>query len=299
MNFPPLDQNRFKMAKAFLCQEAERSYKYEVSFLLHGLEVTWRLNDQGLLQQLESYFPKEWKLKSVTDPYVIYWKNSFEESFWSSENPDCQIEQCQDGEIALQRDFAAFKKHDGSIDLHTRLLLDDGFYNFLRWLLPRLWIQKSRLLLHSSCVVDPKGFAHICLGVSGAGKSTIAGLAPKDWTVLGDDMNIVRVVDGQVVACPSAVGQAMESVKHFGKEFPIAGVYGLEQASQNLLSSQSLGAAYTKLASSCANLFWDSLSQRELLQVQELLLKVSSQVDYYNLAFKKEIGVWDYVANFR
>ena len=77
-------------------------------------------------------------------------------------------------------------------DLVAHLLLDH--------ILPRLVALRGDLMLHAAGVVGPSGTAHLFLGPSGTGKSTLAtALAAAGWPLLDDDG--VRVVERGGVWC--------------------------------------------------------------------------------------------------
>jgi hypothetical protein len=75
---------------------------------------------------------------------------------------------------------------DGDRDLVAHLLLDH--------VIPRVVALRGDLMLHASGVVGPDGLAHLFLGATGAGKSTLAtALARLGWPLLDDDG--VRIID--------------------------------------------------------------------------------------------------------
>ena len=84
-------------------------------------------------------------------------------------------------------------------DLVAHLLLDH--------ILPRLVALRGDLMLHAAGVVGPSGSAHLFLGPSGTGKSTLAtALAAAGWPLLDDDGIRVVESDGAWLAVPGYSG---------------------------------------------------------------------------------------------
>jgi hypothetical protein len=80
-------------------------------------------------------------------------------------------------------------------DLIVHLLLDH--------VLPRVVALRGDLMLHAAGAVGPSGDAHVLLGETGAGKSTLAAmLAAQGWGLLDDDGVRVTAVDGRFHAVP-------------------------------------------------------------------------------------------------
>lgn len=87
----------------------------------------------------------------------------------------------------LSRNHVSLRGDDtDDADLVAHLLLDH--------ILPRLVALRGDLMLHAAGVVGPSGKAHLFLGSSGTGKSTLAtALAAAGWPLVDDDG--VRVVE--------------------------------------------------------------------------------------------------------
>jgi energy-coupling factor transporter ATP-binding protein EcfA2 len=93
------------------------------------------------------------------------------------------------GHIVLRADLTA------DPDLVVHLLLDH--------VLPRVVALRGDLMLHAAGAVGPSGDAHLLLGDTGAGKSTLAAmLAAHGWGLLDDDGVRVTAVDGRFRAVP-------------------------------------------------------------------------------------------------
>lgn len=82
-------------------------------------------------------------------------------------------------------------------DLLVHLLLDHA--------LPRVLALRGDLVLHASGAIGPSGRAHLFLGASGTGKSTLAAaLAAHGWQLVDDDAVRIVAVDGRLHAVPGA-----------------------------------------------------------------------------------------------
>lgn len=84
-------------------------------------------------------------------------------------------------------------------DLITHLLLDH--------VMPRVVSLRGDLMLHAAGAVGPSGRAHVFLGPTGAGKSTLAtAMAATGWPLLDDDGIRVIEHDGAPHALPGYAG---------------------------------------------------------------------------------------------
>ncbi len=94
----------------------------------------------------------------------------------------------------LGRDLVKLRRDDtdDDDDLVAHLLLDH--------IVPRVVALRGDLMLHASGVVGPSGKAHLFLGPSGTGKSTLAtALAAAGWLLLDDDG--IRLVESNGAWC--------------------------------------------------------------------------------------------------
>lgn len=157
-------------------------------------------------------------------------------------------------------------------DLVEHLLLDH--------VVPRVVALRGDLVLHASGAVGPSGGAHLFLGATGAGKSTLAvALAASGWALLDDDSVRVTSSEGDPAAVPgtgsvrllpdsvaalvpgSPAGRAVAqcSAKHrFPADrlrlhlatapAPVAGVYVLTRPGPPALDRLGLAEAVTAIA---------------------------------------------------
>jgi hypothetical protein len=87
----------------------------------------------------------------------------------------------------------------GDPDLVAHLLLDH--------VMPRVIALRGDLMLHAGGAVGPSGRAHLVLGKTGAGKSTIvAGLVSTGWALLDDDGIRIVETNDRPMAMPGTQG---------------------------------------------------------------------------------------------
>jgi len=278
---------------------------------IHGVPIKIFTQNQSKLDQLQTELPLAWQLKSdansSTEKFApeLLAAEKFVEIFWHSPEswyersvPECEIEFHNEVEYAIQRDFAGqlTLSEQGSPQI---LLLcpfenEDGFFNALRWILPRYLLSSSQALLHSSCVIGRDGLAYFFLGPSGAGKTTVTRLRG-DRDVLGDDMNVLTLNHEGVFAQLGYFGQAIQSPLSLGVRIPVGGIFFLKQSEQNFLKNISKGEAARRFAASCANLFWQETGKSLAPAVLSLTSDVLNRIPFWELNFNLTGGFWHYV----
>lgn len=272
------------------------SKSMDLDVQIHGVGLKIRTTNGKLFSELQNFFPQAWQVSSV-DPIEIFWRKPFEvEGIWDNiENPNCQF----DESFISQRDFLAKKISSHSIELMAPETIDDGFFNFLRSLLPLELLKMNKVLFHSSCVVNEKGEAFLFFGPSGAGKTTISQLCQSvGGNVLGDDMNILCFDHHQVFVESATVGQRIFNKNNFAKKFPIKNAFWLQKAP--LIRHREIESGQmSRLLSSFANFFWDQLSPVEYQKLFGLLSNINLNINLFELEFTKDSEVWNYVQSIR
>ncbi len=276
------------------------NFKIQQKIEWHGLIVNLHLQSSDFLSEIKSYFPQDWlSVNNLNSPSIdIFIYDDVEakvpREFWVDEDSTCHLYHDPNSEWACQRDFFA-QKSENQIIAICKNNVSDGFFNLMRWVLPRFWLSNNQFLFHSCCVLDNKNQAYLCLGPSGAGKSTIAKFLP-NTQVLGDDMNLVTIGDdGQVWVTPSLLGQTYESSKLFGHNFPLKQIFWLSKSEENKVVSNKDLSLRLKICMSLVNIFWDHLGQEDILTIQKLITSLSKKYDIKELQFSLDKGVWDYV----
>jgi hypothetical protein len=105
--------------------------------------------------------------------------------------------------------WAAFEVRRNEVVLRERWTDDDDLviHLLLDHVIPRVVAFRGELMLHGSGVVGPSGRAHLFLGATGTGKSTLAAtLAAEGWPLLDDDGIRVASDAGDLLAMPGYAG---------------------------------------------------------------------------------------------
>ena len=149
--------------------------------------------------------------------------------------------------------------------LQTRLApISSPFGEFL---LMSLLNRDGGLYVHAASVVRDGG-ALLFLGKSGAGKTTLSGLARSQGAeVLSDDRTALRFVRGRL----TAFGTPFHGTgRHWAaRRAPVHGVFFLEHAPETRARRLPLGEAAARLAALCFAPFWNRIALDELLRQSE------------------------------
>lgn len=269
------------------------SFPYSLLINVHGQALRIHSMSDFIFKEL-SLWP-EWNLSDglISNEISIYWMDP--ELFLGKELKewgDWVEHHCfRHEEFVFQRDFCAQKFGAREIFLIAKEKVDDGFYNFLRYLLPPLLLKQNQVLFHSSCIVSPSGEAYVFFGHSGAGKTTMAKLC-QDQMIIGDDMCLLEIDHGQVWVEAARVGQVYQNPNSFGHRFPVKGLFWLAKGPFVHLEKLSMGK-YPKILSSFTGLYWDELSKDELQKTMNLSRQLAELCPTYEFEFPIKEGVWN------
>lgn len=118
------------------------------------------------------------------------------------------IESWLDGRLVVEfPESAAFDVATDAITLLTDDTADPDFlaHLILDHVLPRVVALRGDLMLHAAAAVGPSGRAHVFVGETGAGKSTLAAaLASHGWPLLDDDGIRLTTTGQDLRAVPGA-----------------------------------------------------------------------------------------------
>lgn len=270
-------------------------FPHHVMLSIHGVNLRIYSRAPEILSALRAHYPSEWFFTNEAPTFDIFWRDN-RELGWSDEeweeetNPDCWLKESTRDILVCQRDFVSFLQGT-QCQLICPYAVSDGFFNFLRWLLPLHFIHSGKMLLHSSCVLDEQQQAYFSLGYSGAGKSTIASLQ-KASQVLGDDMNVIKVQDGRCWAQAGALGQALLNPREYAHWYPVRAMFWLKKSDRVGLASMSKTSQTQYLSTAVANVFWNQLKNKQSEFIFYRILQILKNVQMYELSFPKQPGVW-------
>jgi hypothetical protein len=142
-------------------------------------------------------------------------------------------------------------------------------------------------LLHASSVVR-NARAYLFTGPSGAGKTTIARLAPADAVVLTDEISYVRRVGGRYMAYGTPfAGELSDSGEPFAA--PVAAVFGLARARDPGRERLAEAAAVQMLM---RNMLFFAADPALIGDLLETACDFAGAVPAFRLAFAPDARVW-------
>lgn len=157
--------------------------------------------------------------------------------------------------------------------MHTLLLAPEGGF-----------------LLHASSAVR-NGRAFLFSGVSEAGKTTMARLAPPDVMLLTDEASYIRKVDNQYLAYGTPfAGELGEPGKNISA--PIAALYLLKKSDENRIDVMDSGEALRRLL---RNILFFAHQPELVRQVFDAAAAFVASVPVYELSFMPDQRVWELI----
>jgi hypothetical protein len=145
-------------------------------------------------------------------------------------------------------------------------------------------------LLHASSAVR-NGKAFLFTGVSEAGKTTLARLAPPDVALLTDEASYVRKVDGRYFAYGTPfAGEFGEPGKNISA--PIAALYLLKKAQENSIEQIDPAEAIQRLL---RNVLFFARHADLVRQVFDSVCAFVAAVPVYQLSFFPDQRVWELI----
>jgi GTP-dependent phosphoenolpyruvate carboxykinase len=161
----------------------------------------------------------------------------------------------------------------------------------LRILHTLLLAREGGFLVHAASAVR-NGRAFLFAGFSGAGKTTVASLAPPDATLLTDEISYVRRVDGQYYAFGTPftgeLARLGENVRA-----PIAALYLLAKGSNNKIEAITPANAARGLLE---NILFFARDPKLVNLVFEAACAFTDRVPVSRLTFLPDARVWEMIA---
>jgi hypothetical protein len=153
----------------------------------------------------------------------------------------------------------------------------------LSWML----LERSGFLLHAATVTR-NGRAYVFTGRSGAGKSTVASLAPAG-TVLTDEISLLRFESGEWRAYGTPFWGEFRAAGS-NSSAPVAGIFRLVQAPENAVAPLRPVELMRILLPNILFFSADPLANKTLL---EILTRATAAIVGYTLEFRKGPSFWE------
>jgi hypothetical protein len=143
------------------------------------------------------------------------------------------------------------------------------------------------VLMHAASVVKD-GRALVFAGASGAGKTTIASLAPQGVQVLSDEVSYVRPAgDGYIAHGTPFAGELARSGENVSA--PLAGIYLLRQGPGHRVDPVPAADAVRAIL---ANVLFFAEDPVLVRRVFEGAVRLAERVPVRRLTFRPDAGVW-------
>lgn len=145
-------------------------------------------------------------------------------------------------------------------------------------------------LLHAASAVR-NGEAHIFTGRSGAGKTTLSRFAPKDVTLLTDEVSYVRkFADGYTAYGTPFAGELAKAGENTSA--PLAAVYLLVQGPENRLEPMPEAEAVRTLM---RNILFFAQDEATVQSVFKSACEFAAKVPMYRMIFTRSSAAWGLV----
>ncbi len=260
---------------------------HEVVIEIGGIPIAVHTTDAGFVDVLRRRYGNYVK-SGVTSEFTFCVELVPPGTF----DPDAEAEVwSQDGEWRLERgDFRAKwnpEERQGRIRQSANPFSIDSVLRIVHTL---LLARAGGFLVHASSATR-NGKAFLFSGLSGAGKTTIARLAPSDVALLTDEASYVSNVGDQYVAYGTPfAGEFGAPGKNISA--PIAALYLLEKAAENRIVRVEPAVAIQRLL---RNILFFAHDAELVRLVFESACVFVAAVPVYQLSFFPDRRVWDLI----
>ncbi len=276
---------------------------------IHGMDMEMNFSSPAMrgwiMEKLSAYNCPLWESKEFRKQFgpnhlFVNWIDvcdvlNISAAQWGDDaDDDLEVFIAQNKEWAFQRDFAGVSC-DAKIEIFCATGDDDGFFNALRWFLPRHLVSFNSIVMHSSSFVDQNGWAHLFVGQSGVGKTTTVTRI-LGHTILGDDMILISVAAGKVFAETPVLGQNPRFAGKAGQRFPLKSINFLRQGPAVTKTAVTSVDGMLRLSTSLLYPTWNFETQTQLLQIRALLESIIKTIPCFELTLDKStpfLGVVD------
>tara|TARA_R110000868_G_scaffold132380_2_gene343135 strand:+ start:68488 stop:69399 length:912 start_codon:yes stop_codon:yes gene_type:complete len=293
----PQNTELIALKKEAILSTLELKSSSSIFFKYHDIPIEFSSPDKALLHSIQQTLPASWFLKASevqnvykVSHYPLETLGLQEEVFEDEADSECYIEHLDKRELAYHRDFVALKDN-GHVKAIFTSRVDDGFYNFIRWLLSRDLLVAQKVVLHSSVILGRDQKAYVFLGPSGAGKTTTCHNA-QERLVLGDDMNILKLDNNKVLAQAGAIGGKFSPQVPIEQSYEVAGLYWLSQSQKLELTPLNASKAAQVLLVSLANMFWPSAREQDKRLAMDFVTQVIARTNCYELKLQNNDAFW-------
>lgn len=153
-----------------------------------------------------------------------------------------------------------------------------------------LLAEQGGFLLHSASAIR-NGKAFLFAGVSGAGKTTISGLAPADATLLTDEISYVRKQDNGYAAYGTPFTRELAN-RGENTSAPVAALYLLAHGLNNRLEPVAAADAGRELL---ANMLFFAEDPELVHRVFQTACDFVHRVPVFRLTFVPDARVWEMI----
>ena len=259
----------------------------DVVIEIGGIPIALETNDAGFVTLLRGRYGDYMRLGGKSE-----FKFRVELIEPDSFNPDDDAAVwLEDGEWRLERgDFRARWSPETREGLIRQTPNPYSIDSVLRITHTLLLAKTGGFLLHASSAVR-NGKAFLFSGLSEAGKTTIARLAPQDATLLTDEASYVRRLNDQYLAYGTPfAGELGEPGKNISA--PIAAVYLLAKSQENRIIKIEPAEATRRLL---RNILFFAHDEELVRHVFESACAFVAAVPVYELSFFPDERVWDLI----
>ena len=257
-----------------------------------GIPILLRTGDASFREMLQQRYEGFVSPGSVPDFELEIELHDSVESAVIDADADVEVKR-RDGGWSLRRgDFtAAWKTSSGRghvVQSRNPYAID----SVLRIVHTLILASRGGFLLHAASAIRG-GRAFLFAGVSGAGKTTISRLAPRDVTLLTDEISYVRHNGAEYGACGTPFAGELAKLGH-NVSAPVAGVFllqkGLHHRVEPIEQSQAVGALLR-------NILFFAQDQDLVRLVFQSACDFVRAVPVHRLTFSPERDVWDLIAS--
>ncbi|PYV88025.1 MAG: hypothetical protein DMG90_16145 [Acidobacteria bacterium] len=259
---------------------------HQIGIEVGGLPVLVHTQDQKFCDQLAKYYAgfvshsgvarfhfEVEQLAQAPDPGAEI-SVEVRDGIWSVRRADFTAECNPSAGSAKIRQSAGTHSFDSVLRIiHTLALADEGGF-----------------LLHAASALR-NGRAFIFSGVSGAGKTTLARMAPSDATILTDEVSYVRRLDGKFEACGTPFAGELARAGA-NTSAPVDTLLFLQQGPENRIEEMNKQEALQRLL---RNILFFAADPGLVSKLFETAHKFLESIPVRRLTFQPEPDVWSLI----